>query len=122
MSQRFRLLNEQQVHSLLPMPDLIGAMESALAKFSAREVLQPLRSVLTIGPTKAYYGLMPAYIPSPAGGGSMGAKLVTVFGENHKRGLPSHLATILLLDPETGALLAIMDGRYITEARTAAPT
>jgi alanine dehydrogenase len=120
MSQRFRLLNEQQVHSLLPMPDLIGAMESALAKFSAREVLQPLRSVLTIGPTKAYYGLMPAYIPSPAGGGSMGAKLVTVFGENHKRGLPSHLATILLLDPETGALLAIMDGRYITEARTAA--
>jgi len=50
----------------------------------------------------------------------MGAKLVTVFGENHKRDLPSHLATILLLDPETGALQAIMDGRYITEARTAA--
>ena len=115
--QHFRLLTEQQVHSLLPMPDLIAAMESALAKFSAREVLQPVRSVLTVGPTKAYFGLMPAYVPSPA---SLGAKLVTVFGENHKRGLPSHLATILLLDPETGALQAIMDGRYITEARTAA--
>jgi len=115
--QRFRLLTEQQVHSLLPMPDLIAAMESALAKFSAREVLQPMRSVLTVGPTKAYFGLMPAYVPSPA---SLGAKLVTVFGENHKRDLPSHLATILLLDPETGALQAIMDGRYITEARTAA--
>jgi alanine dehydrogenase len=117
VAQQFRLLTEQQVHSLLPMSDLISAMESALAKFSAREVLQPVRTVLTVGPTKAYYGLMPAYIPSPA---SMGAKLVTVFGENHKRGLPSHLATILLLDPETGALQAIMDGRYITEARTAA--
>ena len=115
--QRFRLLTEQQVHSLLPMPDLIAAMESALAKFSAREVLQPVRSVLTVGPTKAYFGLMPAYVPAPA---SLGAKLVTVFGENHKRDLPSHLATILLLDPETGALQAIMDGRYITEARTAA--
>jgi alanine dehydrogenase len=115
--QRFRLLTEQQVHSLLPMADLIAAMESALAKFSAREVLQPVRSVLTVGPTKAYFGLMPAYVPSPA---SLGAKLVTVFGENHKRDLPSHLATILLLDPETGALQAIMDGRYITEARTAA--
>ena len=99
------------------MPDLIAAMESALAKFSAREVLQPVRSVLTVGPTKAYFGLMPAYVPTPA---SLGAKLVTVFGENHKRDLPSHLATILLLDPETGALQAIMDGRYITEARTAA--
>lgn len=117
MPQHFRLLNEQQVHSLLPMDDLIAAMETALAKFSAREVLQPVRSVLTVGPTKAYFGLMPAYIPSPE---SLGAKLVTVFGENHKKQLPSHMATILLLDPDTGALLALMDGRYITEARTAA--
>ncbi len=117
MAQHFRLLNEQQVHSLLPMPDLIAAMESALAKFSAREVLQPVRTVLTVGPTKAYFGVMPAYVPSPA---SLGAKLVTVFGENHKKQLPSHLATILLLDPDTGALQAIVDGRYITEARTAA--
>ena len=101
MAQHFRLLTEQQVHSLLPMSDLIAAMESALAKFSAGEVLQPVRSVLTVGPTKAYFGLMPAYIPSPA---SLGAKLVTVFGENHKKQLPSHLATILLLDPDTGAL------------------
>jgi ornithine cyclodeaminase len=43
-----------------------------------------------------------------------------VFGGNHARGLPSHLASIVLLDPETGALRALLDGRYITEARTAA--
>lgn len=104
------------------MQDLIAAMEAALAKFSARDVLQPVRTVLTVGPTKAYFGVMPAYVPAPASsaGGSLGAKLVTVFGENHKKNLPSHLATILLLDPDTGALLAIIDGRYITEARTAA--
>ena len=117
MAQHFRLLTEQHVHSLLPMADLIPAMESALAKFSAGEVLQPVRTVLTVGPTKAYYGLMPAYIPTPA---SMGAKIVTVFGDNHAKGLPSHLATILLFDPDTGSLVAMMDGRYITEARTAA--
>ena len=99
------------------MGDLIAAMEAALARFSAGEVLQPVRSVLTVGPTKAYFGLMPAYVPNP---GSLGAKLVTVFADNPSKHLPSHLATILLLDPETGALQAIMDGRYITEARTAA--
>ena len=49
-----------------------------------------------------------------------GRKLVTVVGSNEARGLPSHLASILLLDPETGALQALLDGRYITEARTAA--
>lgn len=117
MAQRFRLLTEHHVHSLLPLTDLIAAMESALAKFSAGDVLQPVRSVLMVGPTKAYFGLMPAYVPAPA---SLGAKLVTVFGENHAKGLPSHLATILLLDPDTGSLIALMDGRYITEARTAA--
>ena len=99
------------------MGELIAAMEAALARFSAGEVLQPVRSVLTVGPTKAYFGLMPAYVPNP---GSLGAKLVTVFADNPSKQLPSHLATILLLDPETGALQAIMDGRYITEARTAA--
>jgi ornithine cyclodeaminase/alanine dehydrogenase-like protein (mu-crystallin family) len=50
----------------------------------------------------------------------MGAKLVTVFHDNPGKGLPTHLATIMLLDPETGGLLAILDGRFITEARTAA--
>src|SRR5688572_32336576 len=88
------------------MTDLISAMESALAKFSAGEVLQPVRTVLTVGPTKAYFGLMPASVPNPA---SLGAKLVTVFGDNHNKGLPSHLATILLLDPETGSLVALID-------------
>jgi ornithine cyclodeaminase/alanine dehydrogenase-like protein (mu-crystallin family) len=43
-----------------------------------------------------------------------------VFGANAARGLHTHLASIVLLDPETGALRALLDGRYITEARTAA--
>ncbi|MEW6321918.1 MAG: ornithine cyclodeaminase family protein [Acidobacteriota bacterium] len=115
--QRFRLLNEEQVRYLLPLSDLIAAMESALARFSSGEVLQPVRTVLTVGPTRAFFGLMPAYVEQPP---RLGAKLVTVFHANEQRGLPSHLATIVLLDPETGALMALMDGRYITEARTAA--
>lgn len=117
MAQRFRLLTEQHVASLLSMHDLIAMMETALMRFSAGEVLQPVRSVLTVGPQKAYFGLMPAYVATPP---QLGAKLVTVFGGNLTKGLPSHLATILLLDPDTGALIALMDGRFITEARTAA--
>ncbi|MDP1568703.1 MAG: ornithine cyclodeaminase family protein [Vicinamibacterales bacterium] len=117
MPQRFRLLTEDHVHALLPMGDLVAAMESALVRFSTGEVLQPVRTVLQVGPEKAFFGLMPAYIEQPA---CMGAKIVTVYNANHAKGLPSHLATILLLDPDTGALLALMDGRYITEARTAA--
>ena len=111
------LLNERAVRDLLPMNELIAAMGEALAGFSAGEVAQPLRTVLEVGEAKAFFGVMPAYLPArPA----LGTKLVTVFGGNTARGLPTHLATIVLLDPETGALLALLDGRYITEARTAA--
>ncbi|MBA3295718.1 MAG: ornithine cyclodeaminase family protein [Acidobacteria bacterium] len=111
------LLTEDDVRTLVTMDDLIETMEVALAEFSAREAAQPLRSVLQIGARESYFGVMPASIPSrPA----LGVKLVTVFASNPERGLPTHLATIILLDPETGALRALVDGRYITEARTAA--
>jgi alanine dehydrogenase len=115
------LLSEADVRSLLTMPDLIASMETALAAFSAGSVVQPVRTVLDLADRHAFFGVMPAYVPSTSDTTSaMGAKLVTVYHSNLERGLPSHLATILLFDPETGALDAILDGRYITEARTAA--
>src|SRR5580698_10602098 len=99
------------------MPDLIAAMDTALTAFSAAGVVQPVRTVLEVGEQKSFFALMPAYVPSTP---ALGAKLVTLYESNTARGLPTHLATIILLDPETGALAAILDGRYITEARTAA--
>ncbi|HEX2456852.1 MAG TPA: ornithine cyclodeaminase family protein [Vicinamibacterales bacterium] len=111
------VLSEADVRRVLPMGDLIDAMQRALVEFSARRVQQPLRSVLQVGQAHAFFGVMPAFIPAS---GALGTKLVTVFGSNAERGLPSHLATILMLDSETGQLLAVMDGRYVTEARTAA--
>ena len=111
------LLSEADVRAVLAMPDLIEAMEAALIDFSSGAADQPLRTVLQVGETKAFFGVMPASMP---GRGALGTKLVTVYESNAARGLPSHLATIILLDPSTGALRAIVDGRYITEARTAA--
>src|SRR5205823_1185635 len=70
---------------------------------------------------RGFFGSMPAFVrASGTLAASLGAKLVTVFGANADRGLDSHLATIVLLDPHTAALRALLDGRYITEARTAA--
>jgi alanine dehydrogenase len=109
-------ISEEEVRAKLPMRELIDLMAATLAGFSSGKVEQPVRSVIEVGP-HAFFASMPSFIKTiPA----LGAKLVTVFGSNAGKGLPTHLATILLLDPTTGALLAVMDGRYITEARTAA--
>ena len=108
-------LNEEQVRRHLRMADLIPAMEKALIDFSAGKVTQPVRSIIHVDPPGGFLGLMPALTPE-----GLGLKAVTFYPSNVDRGIPTHMATIFLVDPETGAPLAVMDGRLITEMRTAA--
>src|SRR5438046_10581617 len=108
-------LNEEQVRQHLRMADLIPAMEKALIDFSAGKVTQPVRSVIKVDPPGGFLGLMPALTPE-----GLGLKAVTFYPSNAGRGIPTHMATIFLVDPQSGTPLAIMDGRLITEMRTAA--
>jgi len=108
-------LNEEQVREHLPMTKLIPAMEKALIDFSAGRVTQPVRSIISVDPPGGFLGLMPALTPD-----GLGLKAVTFYPPNAERGIPTHMATIFLVDPQTGTPLAIMDGRLITEMRTAA--
>jgi ornithine cyclodeaminase/alanine dehydrogenase-like protein (mu-crystallin family) len=105
-------LSESDVHQTLAMGELIDAMQSALADFSAGRVLQPVRTAVEFRP-RSFYAVMPAADPAT---NLLGAKLVTVLPDH----TPSHQALIVLFDLATGAPLAVTDGRYITEARTAA--
>ena len=102
--------DEEKVRKLLQIDELIGAMRRVLAEFSAGKWQQPLRGVLA--QNGGFFGVM------PASGESMGIKMVTFYPGN--KDLPTHMAVIALFDPKTGAPLALMDGRYITEMRTAA--
>jgi ornithine cyclodeaminase/alanine dehydrogenase-like protein (mu-crystallin family) len=108
-------LNENQVREHLQMAELIPAMEKALIEFSTGKVTQPVRSVINVDPPGGFLGLMPAHTAD-----GLGLKAVTFFPSNVERGIPTHMATIFLVDPQTGTPLAIMDGRLITEMRTAA--
>jgi alanine dehydrogenase len=111
------LLTERDVRAVLSMPDLIDAMARAVAAYSSGGAVQPVRTTIEVNADPSFFAVMPASIVAPA---AVGAKLVTVFPGNHARHLPSHLASIVLLDPATGGLVALIDGRFITEARTAA--
>jgi len=108
-------LDEEQVRKHLRMADLIPAMEKALIDFSAGKVTPPVRQVIPVDPPGGFYGMMPALTPE-----GLGQKIVTFYPPNAQTNLPTHMATILLNDPQTGAPLAVMDGRLITEMRTAA--
>jgi ornithine cyclodeaminase/alanine dehydrogenase-like protein (mu-crystallin family) len=105
-------LEEEDVRQLLRMGELIPAMAGALRDLSAGKVEQPMRRVLPVAEHNGFFAVMPAY------GGALGAKLVTFYPNN--TGVPTHHAMILLFRPETGEPLVTMNGRLITEMRTAA--
>ncbi len=108
-------LDEEGVRAVLRWDQLIAEMESALIAFSAGRVIQPVRNTITIEEEKRYLGIMPAVAQE-----AMGLKLVSFYPVNEGTAVPTHLAMILLFRPDTGEPLAVMDGRLITEMRTAA--
>src|SRR5271165_2009855 len=109
--------SEAAVREVLRYEELIPAMERALIDFSTGKVLQPVRSILPVTQYHGFLGIMPAVY-----GDIMGVKLVTLFPDNGNFGLPTHQGFIVLLRATTGEPLAVLDGRLITEMRTAAVT
>jgi ornithine cyclodeaminase/alanine dehydrogenase-like protein (mu-crystallin family) len=110
-----RYLTEDDVRRLLRWDELIPAMEAALAAFSRGRVIQPVRNILTIEEGKRFVAAMPAVTEE-----AMGAKLVSFYPGNAGSGVHTHHAVIMLMRTDTGEPLAAMDGRLITEMRTAA--
>ncbi len=107
------MLTEEQVRELLCYEDLIPAIRKALMDFSAGRVQQPVRSILRVG--SGWFGVMPA-----AYGSVMGAKMVAFYPGNADLRKHTHMAMIQLFRADTGEPLITMDGRLITEMRTAA--
>lgn len=107
-------MDEAEVRERLSLPALIDRMDKALMDFSAGRVIQPVRQFVNVDDHNGFFGLMPAVSDS------MGIKLVTFYPDNGAKGLHTHHALILVFKPETGEPRAVMDGRLITEMRTAA--
>jgi len=110
------VLDEPAVQQKLHYKDLIPVIAQALAALSSGKVVQPVRSVLPVALHRGFFAVMPAYADGE--GGALGAKLVTFYPQNV--GLHTHHALIVMFKAETGEPLAVMDGRLITEMRTAA--
>lgn len=112
---KIRILTGKDVRSALPMPRAIEAVRSAFGQFSGGQADVPLRTRL--GTPQGVLLLMPAYMQQSR---DLAVKLVTVYGDNPKRGLPTVSATVMVFDAETGRLRALMEGDALTALRTGA--
>ncbi|MCX7165201.1 MAG: NAD(P)-binding domain-containing protein [Rhodocyclales bacterium] len=109
------LLDNDTVRRHLSLDALLPAIEKALIDLSAGRVVQPLRTVMELPGRSSLLFVKPALV-----GNALATKLITQVPDNAARGLPTMIATVLLLDPDSGVPLAVMDATWLTELRTAA--
>ncbi len=107
-------INEAQIEAVLDWGPLMDALEHAMSDFSAGNVAQPVRQLIPVPGHDAIIAAMPAV------GEAMAVKVVTLDHENAGTEVPTHQAVILVFNKDNGSPLAVLDGRLITEMRTAA--
>jgi ornithine cyclodeaminase/alanine dehydrogenase len=110
------VLSEKQVHSLIDIAELISTLEKAHIQYSTGKAVMPVRLVVPLPQIQGRITSMPGFLNEDK---ALGMKVVTYFQDNPKRNLPAILATIMLFSAQTGKLLAVMDGSYVTAIRTA---
>lgn len=113
------LLSKADITRVFSMGQAIEAAEETFRRFSAGEVEVPLRTAISAKEQEGTFLFMPAYSPAM---GAASLKVVDIFPNNPKQGIPSTTSQLLLIDGKTGVPAAMLDGTYVTQLRTGAAT
>lgn len=103
------------------MADAVELMKRVFAQYSQGQTISPIRTPIELPDGSGVSLFMPAYVGESARtAASLGAKIVSVFGGNLDHGLPTINAVIVVLNPETGQPIGIIEGATATALRTGA--
>lgn len=112
------LLSKDDIRKVVTMEDIIQAVKTAYKMTTDGTIETPLRTVIH-GKEDSSFVFMPSYAPELD---SAALKVIDIFPGNAKRRLSTSPGQILLIDGETGYIVALMDGSYVTQLRTGAST
>lgn len=107
------IIRKSDIEDIFGMSDYISIIEKAFRLYGKGKTQMPAKVYLTFD--KGDLRCMPAYIPDMK---IAGVKNVNAHPGN--KDMPAVMATITLIDPDTGFPMAIMDGTFITKMRTGA--
>lgn len=115
---RTLILTAEQVEKLLDMKEVIEAVEGAFRFKGLGKVQMPAKVYLDFPRYNGDLRTMPSYVEDLD---TAAVKIVNVHANNFKEhGMRTVMATLLLVDPRTGAPIAFMDATHITGLRTGA--
>lgn len=101
---------------VLPMREAVEAMKSAFGSLSAGRVVAPQRGMVPVDDMDGITLLMGGYVP----GEGLAAKTVSIFNRNREHGKAVVTGLMLVLDPDSGEPLGLLDGGALTAWRTGA--
>jgi alanine dehydrogenase len=117
------ILNAEDVRRALPMTQVVEAMKRAFAALSAGQAEVPLRARLPVPPYQAVSLFMPAFVDAGTNehqDQALAVKVASIYPHNPERGLPLIFAAVLVLEPDTGRVMAMLEGSSLTAIRTGA--
>jgi alanine dehydrogenase len=113
------LLSREDIQQCLDMPTCLKVVEEVFKAHGEGHVVMPPKLSLNLQGSDGWINAMPAYVgPFDAAG----LKWVGGWSKNIEKGMPYIMGTILLIEPQTGLLLSVMEGGFITGLRTGAAT
>jgi len=112
-------LSDEDIAKVLSMSDAIEAVEKAFGEYAKGSVKMPPRSTIMLDKFEGSISFMPSYLEET---NALATKIISIYPNNPERGLPTTVAWIVVNDPETGMMEALLDGTYLTAVRTGAVT
>jgi ornithine cyclodeaminase/alanine dehydrogenase-like protein (mu-crystallin family) len=110
-----RILTASDIQRALPMAAAIETQKQAYAAVADRTAVLPLRTPLSVPEHNALTLFMPARVAN-----DLGVKIVSVFPNNVRQGLPMIHGVVIMVETATGRPAALLDATYLTALRTGA--
>ena len=107
------VLEKQEIESLIDLNQMMDQIEEAYRIFGEGDYYMPPRQAVEDANKSMMY--MPCYTKE-----MIGTKILSIFPDNAKLGLPSIDGVMPLNDYQTGKPLALLDGQTVTAWRTGA--
>lgn len=119
MGNMSAIITNEKVKKYVSIEDVITCVENTWKWYSEKQIIMPskITTDMSSAGVNGWFNSMPSYI-HPLD--SAGIKVVGGYSDNPSKGLPFIRANLLLTDPHSGDLRALMCGDWISDARTGA--
>ncbi|MGQ9679247.1 MAG: ornithine cyclodeaminase family protein [Candidatus Bathyarchaeia archaeon] len=113
------IVSDDDIRKQVSMREAIEVVEKAFREYARGSARMPPRSTIMLERFGGSISFMPSFLEESK---ALATKIISIYPRNPEKGYPTTAAWIVINDPETGMIEALMDATYLTALRTGAVT